>query len=282
MLREATPEDAAAIDAFLTPYTETSMFLRGNLASHGVGWTDARHSTRFWLWEEGGMQGVFGLTKAGFMMIQLPDLNPAANAAFAREVAGHSIAGISGAADQVARLLSALRLEDAAFSLLRDEPLYRMALADLPVNTEATRPPVASDIPMLERWLTEYMLDTETAPSRAVAEEQAKPRAAAAPGSSMRLLLQDGMSVAMAALNAQVDGTVQVGGVYVPREMRNRGLGRKMVIALLSDAMANGARDAILFAASEAAAHVYEAVGFHKIGTYKLALLAAPVDITPV
>ncbi len=280
MLREATREDAAAIDAFLVPYTETSMFLRGNIFAHGIGWSEDRHSTRVWIWEDAGIHAVFGLTKGGYLMIQMPEILPRALASFANAVVGETVIGMTGATDQVGPALAALNLQDRKYTLLRVEPLYRLSLADLPVNVEQSRPVLQSDIPVLEEWFADYLIDIGTVPSRAEAEKQAATRAANAPGSTVQMLIQDGATVAMASLHAQVDGTVQVGGVYVPPELRNRGLGRKVVTALLSNAMANGAQEAILFAASETAAHVYETIGFHKIGTYKLAILTNPVEIT--
>lgn len=279
MLHEACATDADAIDNFLKPHTETSMFLRGNLASQGAGWTDHRHSTRFWIWSDGGIAGVFGLSKEGFLMCQLPGGERNACRAFARAISGSRVVGMTGAVDQVHLLLSVLGLADAGFSLLRDEPLYHLSLKDLPVNIQASRAALQSDVELLTGWLKHYMLETQVAQSEAEALDRAIMRAKAAPGSSMRLLLRDGRPVAMAALNAKVDGFVQVGGVYVPRELRNQGLGRKMTTALLSDALADGAREAILFAASESAARVYEAVGFNKIGSYRLALLANSTEI---
>lgn len=63
VIQEASPSDAPAIEAFLAKHPDTSMFLRSNLLAHGIGFGDDDHSTRFFIWGQDRIQGVFGLTK---------------------------------------------------------------------------------------------------------------------------------------------------------------------------------------------------------------------------
>ena len=52
-----------------------------------------------------------------------------------------------------------------------------------------------------------------------------------------------------------------------------------MVVAQLAALRGDGVTTAILFAASSPAARAYERIGFVRCGTYRVALLKAPVTI---
>lgn len=278
MMREALAEDAPAIDAFLSGYAETSMFLRSNL-KHGVGWTEVSHSTRYFLWlERTGIRAVFGLTKAGYLLGQAPGVGAAAFEAFAKAIAGETVIGMTGAQDVVEQTLRAVGLDGAPFSLSTTEPLYRLELANLPPHKERIRRANEKDIPLLFEWFRHYEADTDLHRSHELI--RARAHAAVQPESNVRLICApDDTPMAMASLNATVDDIVQVGGVFVPREARNQGLGRRVTHALLSQAHARGAKTAILFASSPAASRAYEAIGFQLIGNYQIALLQAPRTI---
>ncbi|NIZ08285.1 GNAT family N-acetyltransferase [Pseudooceanicola sp. HF7] len=281
MLRVAASEDAALIEGFLSGYPETSMFLRGNLAAHGIGDTADPQATDFFLWfEEDELRGVVGLTRSGFLMCQMPGQGDAAFAAVAKALEGHRIVGLTGAADQAERFLAALGL-DPHLRVNHVEPLYRLELSSLATAPLICRPAEQWEIPMLTEWFAEYETDTGLAPldpeelrTGAIARAE---RAAGHP--DCRLLMEKGRPVAMAALNARAGDHVQVGGVFTPRDYRNRGYGRQATQALLLHARSQGARVAFLFANNPAAARAYEAIGFRQIGEYRVALTNAPVAL---
>ena len=95
----------------------------------------------------------------------------------------------------------------------------------------------------------------------------------------VRLLIEAGHPVAMAAINAKAGYHVQVGGVGVPAQYRGRGYGRGVTAALLREARAEGAQVAVLFANNPTAARSYEAIGFRQVDQYRIALLATPQEI---
>ena len=76
--------------------------------------------------------------------------------------------------------------------------------------------------------------------------------------------------------NATADDTVQVGGVWTPPALRNRGYGRAVVAGALLTARAEGARRGVLFTAETnvAAQRAYEALGFARSGDWALVFLA--------
>ena len=123
----------------------------------------------------------------------------------------------------------------------------------------------------------EHFLDTGFARTKLRASANARDRAPRAVADGrLRLLIEGGAPVAMAGMNAEVDGIVQLGSVHVPRDRRNRGLGRRVTAALLAEQRARGIHRAVLFANNAAAARAYEAIGFGQVGSYRIALLDTP------
>jgi len=276
MMREAVPSDAAAIDAFLVGHAESSMYLRGNLARHGVGFGADDHSTRFYLMEDTGITGVFGVTKSGYLMAQVPDMTTAQALGFLQAIAGQPLLGMTGVTSQVETVLSAAGLQASEYQLRHDEPLCRLDLSELPEHRESCRLAAEADLEQLIPWFAGYLADTgqaDAASAQAMAPDRARSDLAAG---QLRLLTEDNQPVAMANLNAVVAEHVQVGGVYVPAEARGRGYGSRITIGMLQQAREQGARTAVLFANNETAARVYENIGFRQIGWYGIALLAGP------
>lgn len=277
------------------------MFLRSNLAAHGVEQGDHDHSTDFFLAENGNMaprmanrmaprmdgnQGdsiaaVFGVTKRGYLLAQAPDAPAEAFAGFAAAIYGRQVIGMTGASDAVEKTLNACGLRDG-FSLWRDEPLYRLSLSQLEDADADIRAAMPDDFGLLATWFRDDMIETQTTPAGHDPEAVGRTRAGEAPNLPVRLLIENGKPVAMAAINARVADVVQLGGVYVPPDLRRAGRGRRVVIGILSEARANGANTAILFAASAGAARIYETIGFERIGSYKIALLAEPMVVSPM
>ena len=278
MIRQAEPKDAPAIAAFLARHIETSMFLLGNLEAHGIGNLDHPHGTHYFLRETGdGITGVFGATNGGFTMCQLPGLTPDEAQTYAYLLQGYTLHGMTGKADQVATILSALPLPEGALRMNRIEPLYRMALDGI-TSAAKLREPVIEDVALLAEWFAAYWAETGTAPAGDLMQ-LALARAKAAVGGQIRIMEEDETPVAMAAVNAQADTALQVGGVYVPSELRGQGRGGHVVRGLLAEAARGGAETAILFAANPAAAKAYERIGFARCGDYRIALLHEPTTL---
>jgi RimJ/RimL family protein N-acetyltransferase len=279
-LRKAGDGDATNLDAFLGEYPETSMFLRGNLASHGLGVSNHRHSTTYWLYESQCIEAVVACTKGGYLMCQAPNGDAAFWDAAAAVLMGRKIAGITGVPNQVDAWVNALGLERAVFSVKETEPLYRLALEDLQLPQLTglqLRKPTEADKVVLEDWFDGYAQDTGITPTDGASGDVAA--AVFAAHDAARILERDGVAVAMTSLNARVAETVQIGGVYVPTALRGQGLAGAVVAAQLFELRTMGTTTAILFAANAAAARAYERIGFQRVGDYEIALLKTPFEV---
>ena len=275
-LRAAEPSDAEAIEAFLRPLAETSMFLRSNLRRHGPCGGEAAAATRMWLTGD-PLDGVIGLTSKGYLSVQMPKGVPGD---LANAMAGAQVAGMTGPPDQVAAVLHALGLDqDAETAEPRIEPLYRLALRDLVVPEGpgdlrlATVEDISTLAPLRQAYQAEA-LDLET--SLADAKAGLAPWIA---DGRLALLEVDGAPVTMTGFNATLPDMVQVGGVYTPQELRNRGHARRAVALHLAHARQSGVGTAILFAATTAACRAYEAIGFARIGAFRLAMFETPQTV---
>ena len=275
-LRRAAATDAGAIECFLAGYAETSMFLRSNLAAHGLGASSARAATDFILAENiSGICGVVGITQAGYVLAQMPSSD--IDLSELRGLwAGRDVLGATGVPRHVTAALTALGIESVQPAFDQNEPLYALALDDLERTPIRLRAPVQQDYAMLLDWFTAYGTDTGTAFSPEEAERRAT---RAIENASVRVLMDQNEPVAMSAFNATVADMVQVGGVFVPEARRNHGYGRRVVAGHLQEARAAGKAHAILFAANPPAARAYEAMGFTRIGDYRIVMYADPVTI---
>jgi len=275
VIRSARAGDEAAIDDFLSNHAETSMFLRSNLAAHGLFEQTHGHGTKYYLqFRDSRISAVFGRTNDGFMMCQTPDASPGLWLEFARILNGRSVSGMTGQADQVAMALQALGFSGDDFQLNASQPLYHLHLSQMPDSPPADiRPAEPADKEILEPWFAAYLRDTGLVSDENSASKAARIQAESAIGSNhLRLLIEHGEPRAMTSFNAQVADMVQVGGVFVPPEFRNLGYGRKIVAAHLAQTHRQGTTRAILFANNMAAARAYEGIGFRHIGTYRIAM----------
>jgi predicted GNAT family acetyltransferase len=79
--------------------------------------------------------------------------------------------------------------------------------------------------------------------------------------------------VSLSSFNTSPPDSVQLGGIYTPPELRNRGFARAAVVGALLVARDRGASRAVLFAENPSAIRCYEGVGFRRVGEYGLVLL---------
>ena len=273
--RQAVPADSDAIEDFLVGLSDTSMFLRANLASHGPCGGAARNATKMWIRaRNGAVTGVFGITTAGFVLVQIPNDIPHTEVAAILE--SYEINGIFGATAQVRDIQAALGLEQAEAQLDDDEPLYSLDLADLTLPTSEIhlRNAVETDTEMLRFWRASYLVETFHFTPEDATDLARADVAGMMERQSLMILEKDGEPVAMTSFNAILPDTVQVGSVYTPDAVRGQGHARRAVALHLDRARAAGVKRAILFASGPAASRAYEAIGFRQVGSFTLLFFA--------
>ncbi len=286
-MRRLGADDRIQLEAFLDTYWETSMFLRGNLALHGMEGSTHRHATTFWADEDiTGICGVLGCTEGGLLMIQCPNADARTWSACREVLQGRTVLGGTGAPGQIEALMAALSAEDLVVAKSDTQPLYWLDIDNLKLPNCANDPAAglrkaaASDQSFLEVWHMGLARDTGM-DAAAVSDHQAM-AARFIEEQVGRLLTWQGTPVAMTNLNARAEDCVQIGGVYVPPEYRRRGFAQAVVgLHMRELSQHDGLTRAILFAASEGAARAYEGIGFEQIGFYAMHLLEKPHTIEP-
>ncbi len=281
MIVAAGPDDRAALETLLSARIDRAMFPLANLRAHGLGQggfaSDHPNATRFWLVDR---HSLVALTQEGMLMALLdgtPDLT-----ALRPALDGLAVSGAVGPAAAIRPVLAALGLAGLPTTSDRDEPgfsldLDRLLVPDLPGTS--LRPLTPDDLPRVLQWRETYIgevLGVTGPDARAKAEADLNAWLAR---DSHRLLVHRGEPVALTGFNAILPEIVQVGGVYTPATLRGRGYARRAVALHLAEARATGTRRAVLFAASDAAARAYRALGFQPTAAFTLFLLAIPARI---
>lgn len=258
------------------------MFLLSNIAADGMlapsgdPPPDRPHAMRLWL---AGEEAVLGLTAGGNLIAQVPGPLPDGLRA---ALAGCEVSTLLAPDGQVPRLLAALGLTGAALRHHDEEPGFRLTLADLVVPALQgfhSGPLTEADLPLLHGWRADYLAELFSVPPAEAAVTARKDIAGWLARGSHRLLRREGVPVALSGFNAMLPQAVQVGGVYTPPDLRGQGLARRAVAAHLAEVRKKGVLRAYLFAANEAAARAYTAIGFRRSGSMGIAQFDGPQRI---
>jgi ribosomal protein S18 acetylase RimI-like enzyme len=288
-IRILRPGDEAALEAFLWPWVESSMFLLGNLRVAGLLDTGQPYEGTYAAAFEGGeVVGAVAHYWNNNLVFQAPvHLDALWRAAVG--TSGRPIHGLLGPEAQVAGARESIGLDEAQVQMDETETLYRLALADLVVPEGLRlgrlrgRPVERRDLDVITAWQVGFSVETLGEDETPQLWEECRAGVERSLGQGRTWVVEDGGEpVACSSFNTAIREAVQIGGVFTPPELRRRGYGRAAVAASLLDARAAGVVMAILFTGVEnvAAQRAYEALGFQPVGTYRLILLRA-VDSHP-
>lgn len=288
--RKLHDTDLDTATAFLADHAATSMVLRGNLRSAGI--ERRRHplsGTYFGeVTADGRVSAIMAIYANGNVFVQAgnrPGMPAGLVEAFMAGI-DQPVAGVLGEADQAADALDKMGLSDAAFAINASDVLYDLTLTDLivPVNGRADDFQMVDaekvDRSTLLRWLRAYEIEALGAEDTPTLDSKVASRLVhGLDARNMWALIVDGNPVCLSGFNAQLPEIVQVGPVWTPPEYRSNGYARILLAKTLLAARSRGVARAILSTDSNAAARAYEALGFAKIGRYRLALLKSPVAL---
>lgn len=288
MIRVLRPGDERAVEGFLRPLRETSMFLRSNLRRAGIEDRGERYQGCYvGVFDGDLLTGIVCHGWQGNVVLQLPG-HQARAAELAIRTSGRPIAGVVGPWDQVEWFRGAFALEEQPTTLDSREPLFALDLSTLTIpaplrdGRSEVRRPRADERDTLVEWTFDYAVEAlkqvPTPALRATAEESVDAELSAG---TRYLLLDQGTPVAMTGFNATLPDCVQVGGVYTPPEFRARGYGRCAVAGSLGAVHATGVAHAFLFTdeGNTPAQRAYAALGFERIGDYGLVRFAQPAPL---
>ncbi len=196
-------------------------------------------------------------------------------------------AGILGPNIQAEHVIKKLGLSECSFRINSNKELYEINLEalnelNIPSNMKAVS---AQDVPksILIEWMKSYDIEALGALNDETLEKQVQEHW------NLRLqkndswvLLLDETPVALSAFNARFADMVQVGPVWTPPEYRNQGFARLLLAYTLQQEKLKGTKQTILFTDNSAAIKAYLAIGFKKIGNYRLALLEKPIRLQEI
>jgi ribosomal protein S18 acetylase RimI-like enzyme len=276
MIRLLRRGDEAELERFLAPLADSSLFLIANARKGGL--TDqgqpfqATYAAAF---DEARMVGVAACSWLGTVVIQAP-----------RELAGVVREAIRASGRQVTAMIGPYDQAVEACAAIGRSPLSleRDLLFGLDLGALEVPPDLASgravcrharrdELPLLAGWRALFVAETN------VEREGPDLRPRARVGiellhadGALFVVERAGAVVSMAAFNARIAETAQVGGVYTPPDLRARGHARCAVAGALLAARASGASRGILFTAesNRPAQRSYQALGFRPIGDYGL------------
>lgn len=287
MIRILQPGDEPALEAFLLPRIETSMFLVGNMRSAGLRDEAQRYGGTYAAAFEGErIVGVVAHYWNGNLVFQAPAHLDQLWRHAARE-SGRGVQGLIGPSGQVEPVKAALRLDESAMQLDETEHLYCLRLRDLlvpgPLASGGVRGRRAEpqDLELLLDWTVAYSMEALGDEETPALRDRVRARTEQAIQEGETWVLETaGRVLSCSSFNTATREAVQVGGVYTPPELRRRGYGRAVVAASLLDAREKGVETGILFTGvgNLAAQRAYTALGFRHVGDYRLVLLREPVE----
>jgi predicted GNAT family acetyltransferase len=287
MIRILQPGDEAALETFLLPRIEFSMFLISNMRTSGlIDNGQAYTGTYAAAFEDEQITGAVAHYWNQNLVFQAPvHLDSLWRAAV--EASQRPISGLIGPNDQVTAAKGALQMDESKIQLDETEKLYSLQLEDLIIPRRLSSGEVRGrrieprDLERIIEWTVAYSMEAlgeKDSPQlwqkcRATVERKLE-------GRHTWVLEDHGHPVACSSFNSAIKEAVQIGGVWTPPELRRRGYGRSVVAASLLDARREGVEKAILFTGENniAAQKAYVALGFRHIGDYRIVLFQPPLE----
>ncbi len=283
--------DEQALEEFLYPRLESSMFLYGNMQQAGLHYRGRRlEGTYVAAFDDQQITGVVTHYWNGNLVLQAP-MHLESLLWIAKKVSARPVAGILGPDEQVLQAKEIYGIRDTNLRHDEAEGLYGLAIDDLIVpsilksGTVRGRRAKRDDAEFLTEWLMAMNVETlnmDDDPKLHRLRRETTERVIDA-GQAWILELGD-RPVATSGFNAFVQGqdgvgVVQIGGVYTPPAYRSRGYARSIVAASLLAVKEESIGKAILFTAQSniPAQKAYAAIGFQRLTTYRLTFLKNPI-----
>lgn len=271
------------LSSYLNHYQETTMFIRNNLYHSGITYQDAPfHGEYYGSFENNKINGVLAHYWNGNVMMQSENFS--ALSALVEEFElkrTRPIAGILGEDSQANFVIDKLSLESSLFAINYQEKLFLLNIEKVVIPqaihsySYTLKTVQECDMDVIKEWLIAYHIEAlGDDANNAKLEESIIDEIQDSQISQNRwVLFVNNTPVSLCGFNATLPDIVQLGPVYTPPSLRNKGFARVAVYLCLKQAAAQQVKRAILFTNDNSAICAYQALGFHQIGKYRLALL---------
>ncbi len=283
MIRVLTAGDEERLDAFLREHADSTLFLRSNLRAAGIvdGGRPLQATYAAWV-EDNKVQGVVSHAWNGNLIFQARE-HAAELARAASASSKRLVKGLIGCWDQVSEAREALRLAGARTFVSSKEHLFSVELSRVRVPGRLERGdwicrlPRGPEMDLLSVWRRDFQVDTIGEPPFDGMVAECRKGLERHLGEGSLFVLVDGQTLASTCtFNARVPDCVQIGGVWTPPQLRERGYGRAVVAGALQLALREGVSKAVLFTDqhNHSARAAYEGLGFERVGDYGLILFS--------
>lgn len=283
-------QDTQVLEEYLAPHKAECMFIYSNLKATGIEYGGSDFEGEYFGYFDinDRLQGVIVHYWNGNVMMHSEDHDVLEKLILhLKKNISRPIAGILGPNIQAEHVIKKLGLSGLSFGINSNKGLYEINLEALNKLSMPSNMRVVSAQDMtkniLIEWMKSYDIEALGALDNEALEKQVQEHW------NLRLqkndswiLLLDEAPVALSAFNARLADMVQVGPVWTPPEYRNKGYARLLLAYTLHQEKIKGIKQAILFTDNPAAIKAYLAIGFKKIGNYRLALLEKPIKLQEI
>ena len=286
-IRRLDHGDEEIVEAFLLKHRDTSVMLLSSLRRCGFAdGNSPQQGLWFGAFEGNQLVGLTSFCGNGMLLPQAPrrldELVRVSVAASARPMEG--VVGIATQAQRVSEVLGLAAHQRESIMLDSHEILYALDLQKLEIPTQLlsgqvkARPAEPRDMSVVTGWIINSNAETYKRRLRP-SEIEANLERMAGQVEHRWVLEQENRLLATTGFGAGAAEVVQVAGVYTPPSLRSQGYARCVVAASLLAARERGVEHCVLFTAIEniPAQHAYEAIGFQRIGEFRLLVFNRPV-----
>ena len=274
-------------DAFLKPHTPFVYFMRSNLKKGGLDYQGKPYQADFFgIFDGENLQGILSHSWLGNLQMWVHD--KADIAPLVVEWRKHNatamrlVVGILGVAEQVDTLLDVLRILPSMLrgGGAREENLFALALDKIEHDLHSdwiVRPAHIKDIEQLTLWRHDYNVEAlgECA-GQALYDKGKAEMLRRIDERDLFVLEHQGELVSFCGVGGYLPDWKMVGPVWTPPDKRNLGYARAVTTGSLFAVREDGATHAVLFANTAPAEKAYRAIGFDRIGRWRLDFLLEP------
>lgn len=281
MIELIKQEQINDVMAFLGKHEESAQFLINNLRTHGPVLTDHHNSGNFkTLRQDGKIVSVFCLTRRGNLIIQSThhDAEAVLKSCLEEQV---PLKGFIGDWDSVKPVYDLFRKKFPNYnpSYESKEILYTYSLSDSDSKLKhdpRVRFLESTDFPQWLNFSRDYLAELAL-PDELTEEQKRQDFASQITNQIWWGLFEGDKLLSRVALNSKGESIGQVGGVFTPKELRQRGYAKAAMFHMLKDCRdMHGHVKNILFTGETdyPAQRLYESMGYRRVGYFALILEA--------